>query len=374
MRISLYGYTIGTKASGAKQYAADLGGWLTRNGHKVTLVTGGRGERSAFFDGLTCDFIASHPSPEKKLAQAQFAFRSLVYFSRHRKDFDLIHSVSSFPQFIPLVLWVKKVTGLPVVHTLLAPCAPRPFFNALDGLICVSRGIQDKVRTPRATLIPPVIDLERFRTSSPLDLGHPGDLRIGTMGAPFVRKGVRHVVEAIPMVLSGYPRVHFFLAIRLPGLEFIEETKNEMEYVTRFVSEHHLQNNVTVLGDVEVPGFLKSLDLFVYAVQTTLGMIDIPPTLLESLAAGCGTVSSRAGAIEELIEDGANGLLVAAGHHGRPEAYAEKLLQLIRDRTLLEKIRRNGPPSVERFDLNQGARQVADLYQRVVLSRKGRKA
>jgi len=366
MRICLYGYTIGSMGSGARQYAADLGKWLVQQGHDVTLVTAKWGDRSASSDGLRYDFIVSHQSPSSRTVQIDFALRSLLYFRRHRKDFDLIHSLASYPGFVPLAAWVKRVTGLPVVHTLLAPCATHSSFDRLDGLICVSRGIREKILSPRATVIPPFVDLGRFRAARPDNHGRPDTIAIGTMGAPFLRKGIRQLVEAIPTVTEEFPEAHFFLAIDLPGIQFMEETKKERDAIGRFIAEHHLGGKVDIVGHVDVPRFLRSLDLFVYAVQTTLGMIDLPPTLIEALAAGCGVVTSRMGGIGELIEDHGNGLLVEDGDHGRPEAYAAKMLDLLRDRALLERVRRNGPPSVERFELGRVGRQVVEVYERVL--------
>jgi glycosyltransferase involved in cell wall biosynthesis len=366
MKICLYGYTIGTKGSGSGQYARDLGKWLEKEGHHVTIATGRWRERSATPDGLKYDFLLSYDSPMGKKVQIDFALRSVLYFRKHRSEFDLIHSLASFPQFIRLASWVKRVTGLPTVHSLLAPCEPMPFFDSLDGLICVSEGIRKRIQTKRAVFIPPFVNLEPFGSAPRYDFGAKTDVTIGTMGAPFIRKGMRHFVEAIPLVLERYPNAHFLLAIDLPGVQLVEETRKEREQIDRFIREHRLEKNVDILGHVEVARFLKSLDLFVYAVQTTMGMIDIPPTLLESLAAGCGTISSRQGAIEELIRDRHNGLLVPEGEHDRPRAYADRIIELLGDGSLLKRIRENGPPSVEKFEINRVGRQMIQFYQYVV--------
>ena len=370
MKVCLYGYTIATQGSGAGQYALDLGQWLVKEGNEVTLVTGRWGDRSSTSDRFKYEFVVSHDSPAKKSVQFNFALRSVSYFLRHRRDFDLIHSLASFPQFIHLAAWVKRITGLPMVHSLLAPCPPRSFFDSLDGFICISKGIQEQLNSPLGIYIPPFINIERFRSSPRYDLGHPGEALIGTMGAPFHRKGIRYLVEAIPLVLERYPKAHFFLAIDLPGIQFMEETRREKEYIDRFIHAHQLQEKVDFLGHVDVPQFLKSLDLFVYAVQTTMGMIDIPPTLLECLAAGCGIVTSQKGGIGELVRDGYNGLLVDQGDHDRPHAYAERILELLNNRSLLKTIRENGPRSIEEFEWDRVGRKIFQFYQTILKQRR----
>jgi hypothetical protein len=77
MKICLYGYTIATMGSGARQYAQDLGQWLIEEGHEVTIVTGKWGDRSATSDGLKYHFIVTHDSPVKKSVQIEFALQSL---------------------------------------------------------------------------------------------------------------------------------------------------------------------------------------------------------------------------------------------------------------------------------------------------------
>jgi glycosyltransferase involved in cell wall biosynthesis len=257
-----------------------------------------------------------------------------------------------------------------MVHSLLASTPPRSFFDSLEGFICISKGIRERLDSPRGIYIPPFIDVGRFRSSLRYDLGHSEDALIGTMGAPFHRKGIRYLVEAIPLVLERYPKAHFFLAIDLPGIQFMEETRREREYIDRFIEAHQLREKVDLLGHVDVPQFLRSLDLFVYAVQTTMGMIDIPPTLLECLAAGCGVVTSQKGGIGELIRDRHNGLFVGSGEHDRPQAYAERILELLNNRDLLKTIRDNGPRSIEEFDLDRVGRKIFQFYQSILEQRR----
>jgi glycosyltransferase involved in cell wall biosynthesis len=370
MRVCLYGYSIATRGNGSTQYAVDLSKWLLKNKTDVTLVTAKCGDRSAVHPALKYDFVASHSSPVSKYAQIDFALKSLLYFRKHRHEYDLIHSLSSFPEFGRLAAWIKKVCGLPVVHTLLAPSPQKRYFDALDGLIAVSRGIKEVFQSPRAVHIPPILDLGPFRSCAAYPWRESGDLLIGTMGAPFRRKGVRYVVEAIPLILKENPRVHFYLAIDLPGIQCVEETRREREYIGEFVRSHDLQDKVSFLGQVEVPRFLKSLDLFIYAVQTTMGMIDIPPTLLECLAAGCGVVTSGKDGVSELIDDGQNGLLVHSDECNRPEAYAKKILTLMQDGSLLGRIKEKGPATVEKFESERVGKEIVQFYQNVLENRR----
>jgi glycosyltransferase involved in cell wall biosynthesis len=118
-----------------------------------------------------------------------------------------------------------------------------------------------------------------------------------------------------------------------------------------------------------VPRFLNSLDVFVYAVQTTKGMIDIPPTVLECLAAGCALVTTEKGGIPEVIRHGENGLLVPADEVSEPQAYATKILELIEDQELRSSLRENARRSAEPYDVSRIAPQVLAVYEEVLNSR-----
>ena len=100
-------------------------------------------------------------------------------------------------------------------------------------------------------------------------------------------------------------------------------------------------------------------------------MIDIPPTVLECLAAGCGLITSRQGGIGEVVRDRSNGLLVPPGEQDNPRAYAVRMIELMENRNLLEEVRRNGPPSVAEFDVKKIVPQILQVYEEIVREGEG---
>jgi glycosyltransferase involved in cell wall biosynthesis len=234
----------------------------------------------------------------------------------------------------------------------------------------VSRNIGQRVGGGRAVYIPPFIDVHRFGGDERDPYGSERDFVVGTMGYPVYRKGIRHLLEAAPSVLSRHPEALFLLAIDLPAVPYLDKVRSEKEYLEGFIGREGLSGRVRILGSVDVPRYLKSLDLFVYAVQTTAGMIDIPPTVLECLAAGCGLLTTRRGAIGEVVKEGENGFFVPEGREGDPGAYADRIVELIEDRERLDRVRRNGPESVADFDAGRVIPRILDLY-RDVLDKKG---
>ena len=71
---------------------------------------------------------------------------------------------------------------------------------------------------------------------------------------------------------------------------------------------------------------------------------NLPHTVLEALAAGTPVVATAVGGVPEVVREGENGLLVAAGD---VEAIAGALARLLGDDALRERLAAGAAPSVE---------------------------
>jgi glycosyltransferase involved in cell wall biosynthesis len=115
-------------------------------------------------------------------------------------------------------------------------------------------------------------------------------------------------------------------------------------------------------GQSEVLAALRAADLFALASRVARdGDRDgLPNVLMEAASQGLATLATRAGAIEELVEDGRTGLLTPAGD---PPAFAAALRRLITDPAL-----RNGLGAAAQsriaadFDAAPGIRRLAGRF------------
>jgi glycosyltransferase involved in cell wall biosynthesis len=90
----------------------------------------------------------------------------------------------------------------------------------------------------------------------------------------------------------------------------------------------------------------------------------IPNVLVEAMAAGAPVVATNVSGIPELVEHEVNGLLVEPED---PEALADALIRLHRDRKLTRRLTDNGRVTVrQRFDGERLARELADLFRDAV--------
>jgi glycosyltransferase involved in cell wall biosynthesis len=369
MKICLYGYSLVNIGGGTAQYTRALGSELMKEGHEVTVVTRRWSQAEILTEGLAYHFITIDSHPAQASGNIRYALKSILYFLRHGDEFDLIHCISGFQSFAILAAFIKKSMRLPMVYSILSPFQDRFYLRAFDQLVCTSRNIEQKLNISNVIYIPPFISTEHFRSPSRYDFGANSDFVIGTMGYPISRKGNRFFVEAIPMILKRFPKTLFVLALDLPMISYMEDLQTEKKYIEQLIVRAQIQEKVKILGAIDVPRFLNSLDIFVYPVQTTAGMIDIPPTVLECLAAGCGLVTSRKGGIVEVVKDGYNGVLVPEGAHNNPRAYADRIIDLMEHRDLLENLRQNGPESVRGFDVKIVVPEIVKLYEGILGAR-----
>ena len=108
------------------------------------------------------------------------------------------------------------------------------------------------------------------------------------------------------------------------------------------------------------------------AVMAALDVVVLPSTspepfgrvLIEAMAAGKPVVATDAGAVQEIVEDGVHGRLVAVGDD---QALAEAVIDLLTHRRLAERIGQAGRVRVrERFDVQQYVSAVQCVYERLL--------
>jgi glycosyltransferase involved in cell wall biosynthesis len=194
------------------------------------------------------------------------------------------------------------------------------------------------VRADKITVVPPSIDLHKWkyvpRTASE---GSQKPLRVLFVGGDFARKGGD--------LLSRIARR--------------EEFQNcEFHFVTRSFSGIP-ERNVFVhpsLGINSQPliALYRMSDVFVLPTRADIS----PWVLLEAMATGVPALSTKTGAIPEIIVDGQSGYLVESDDE---EALVDRLRMLLHDPELRRRFARNARERVERhFDLKRNAGVIVE--------------
>lgn len=112
------------------------------------------------------------------------------------------------------------------------------------------------------------------------------------------------------------------------------------------------------IDPVERDRLLAESDVFVLPSHAE----GLPMSLLEAMAAGLPVITTPVGGIPDVVEHGAEGLLVAPGDRTQ---LTGSMAQYIRSEPERLAAGRRGHERVQAFDVHAYARRLADIYQRV---------
>lgn len=138
------------------------------------------------------------------------------------------------------------------------------------------------------------IDLETFDPDSVgSTIDTDGGLRVGTAASLTPRKGIEHLIEAIPRVLDTHEDVMFYVAGEAPDGH--EEYARELR---QGVAALGVEDHVRFLGWVEnMPGYLGGLDVFVLPSLNE----GIPGAIREALAMEVPVIATDVGGTSDVV-------------------------------------------------------------------------
>jgi phosphatidylinositol alpha-1,6-mannosyltransferase len=245
------------------------------------------------------------------------------------------------------------------------------YLRLADAIVTVSRFGQDTlierygVPSAKIDLITNGIDLERFQprpdnTALRSRYGLTGKRILLTVGRLSERKGMDRMIEALPIVLSRHPNVHYLIV-------------GEGEYrahLERLVAKRQLAGQVTFAG--RVPDRCL-LDHYAIADVFVMPHRQLPSgdtegfgvVFLEANACGVPVVAGVSGGAPDAVQNHVNGLTVDGDDVG---AIAQAVLQILEDDGLRDRLRQGGLARVRTADCRIKAAQFLDLCHRLVTS------
>ncbi|MBU0675957.1 MAG: glycosyltransferase [Proteobacteria bacterium] len=172
------------------------------------------------------------------------------------------------------------------------------------------------------------------------------------------KKGVRYLLEAMPMVVAQFPEVS--LVIIGKG-----ELDEELHGLTRQLS---LAEHVTFTGAIpnhELPAYYATADLFIGPSITSIGgdAEGFGLTFVEAGLSGCLVIGTRTGGIGDIIEDGSTGFLV---EQKSSEAISQAIIKGLNKVDQRKDLARRARKVLKkRFDWQVIANKYATLLDRV---------
>jgi glycosyltransferase involved in cell wall biosynthesis len=277
-----------------------------------------------------------------------------------RERVDLLHTNNNLERDAMVILG-GVLAGVPIIahERQLVACSAltRRLSRRVHTLVCISDAVLEFTRASGACprdrrRIHNALDLETVRAVRPSL--PPGPPRAGIVGRVMPRKGQKHFIEAARIVREAVPEVELYIIGRATG-----EDRAYEEECRALAAGLGLDGSIRWTGYVEEPlGLMASLDACVHAAvePEPFGRV-----VIECLALGVPVVATAVGGPVEIIEDGVSGFLVPPADPGR---IAARVIDLLRDRGLAERIRRGGRERVERaFGLEGYIREIEGVYE-----------
>jgi N-acetyl-alpha-D-glucosaminyl L-malate synthase BshA len=335
------GITCYPTYGGSGAVATELGLDLARRGHQVHFITYDspfrlRGYTERVFFHQVETRMGRYPLFD------HFPYTLALASKQHevvlREELDLLHVHYAIPHATTAYLAREMLKGersLRVITTLhgtdITLVGQESSFYAItrfsieqsNGVTAVSNYLRDETYrafgcdTCDIRVIPNFVNLQEYR---------PGDATCRGTVAPEAHKVITHVsnfreVKRVKDVVRVFARIRRAMPATLIMIGDGPE-RMDAENEARDLS---VNTDVRFLGRLDsVASLLQASDLFILPSQTeSFGL-----AALEAMACGAPVVATRAGGLQEVIDDGVNGILEPVGS---VEAMGRRAVELLRD-------------------------------------------
>lgn len=360
---------------GSGVVATELGMALARRGHQVHFITYRRPARlTHFHENVFYHEVTGEDYPLFEYPPYDTALASKMVEVVKFEDLDLFHVHYAIPH-ATVAYMAKKIlltSGryVPVVTTLhgtdITLVGANPAFkpvvefavNKSDGVTAVSNFLKEetlrkfKVNNDIRVLYN-FIDFERFRR---IDKDHfkkaiaPQGERIITHTSNF--RKVKRVDDVIKVFKKVYEKVPSKLLLIGDGPE-----RRHAEDLCRQIGLCH---EVRFLGKQDaVEELLAISDLFLIpSGNESFGL-----AALEAMACEVPVISSNAGGLPEVVQDGVTGFI---NEIGDVDGMAANAISILSDDAVLQRFRKNALARAKEFDIKKILSQYEEYYEEVI--------
>jgi len=215
-----------------------------------------------------------------------------------------------------------------------------------------------KVFNKPVSIIPMGVDLDKFRKSASSirkKYSKPIILFVGRLAE---KKGVHHLISAMPSVVASFPTAKLLIIGSGPEKNSLVSLANRLQ----------LQKNISFLDSIpnsELPKYYSSADVFVLpSIVARSGDTEgLGVVLLEALASGLPAIASDVGGIPDVIINKKTGLLVA---QKSTVSLATAILNLLNNKKLQKTLIKNGKRHINNnFSWKVVSKKFSDVYERV---------
>jgi glycosyltransferase involved in cell wall biosynthesis len=389
--IQHYGWEFG----GGESYSSDLKKELAKSGHEVKILSSSNNPNVRHFSDY--EFKVMNNRMLKPFSNL-FNFRSYSKLKKVLKEFtpDIVHIQSIDEEVTPSILCC--LNDLPKILTLHGPYLQKPlgfnvkrheknsceiiyanqcarcmglpnyihaivklfvwglFLPKIDLFITPSNYFKSlhKNIISNIKVLPNGIKLKNFNKM----VNFNNILYIGRLDR---RKGVSYLIDAVPIILSQIPNI---------SLKIIGDGP-EWEYLNKKVRNLGLNKEILFLGKIEHKEVWKHISKAKIIIMPSICPESFGLVGIEAMSVSRPVIASRVGGIPEWLDDDKTGFLVDPGNVNQ---IAEKVIQLLSDRNLLEQMGKNAYKKAEQLSIEKHAHEIEKIYMELIEKYKTKEA
>ncbi len=350
------------KVGGVETGTVDLAKYLIEHGHRAVVVSNG-GPLVAELEKLGVNHYVL-PVHQKDIFTMRSCIKKLEKIIV-AEGVDIVHARSRVPAWI--AFFACRRTSAEFLTTCHGYYGSHLFSQVMGWAkrvivpsTVIGQHMVEHFKVPKENirLIPRSVDVERF--SVPREtLEGQSSFTIAIVGRLTPLKGHTFFLQAMAKVVRFMPFVKIWVIGDAPDNK--ESYRQELELLVKHLG---LVDHVEFLGNRrDIPELLARTDVVVLSTvtQEAFGRV-----ILEAQCAGAAVVATRVGGVVEIIDDGETGLLVPPRD---PDAIAQQVLRLLKDRKLAQSLVSNAQQKIqEQFTLERMASQTIRVYEELLTS------
>ncbi|MFH1563254.1 MAG: glycosyltransferase family 4 protein [Nitrospirota bacterium] len=167
----------------------------------------------------------------------------------------------------------------------------------------------------------------------------------------FKRKGLKYLIEALPLVTNDKVKI---LVVGSGNERNFVELAKRLEIKERVIFAGH---------SPKVEKYFACADIFCFpTLDEPFGLV-----IIEALACGLPTITSKIAGAAELMQDGKDGLLL--DDPTSPEEIATKINLLVNNKELREKMSKEAQNTASKYSWQEIAKRTLEVYKEIVKSK-----
>lgn len=360
------------EAGGAEVYLQEIFERIVAYGHRVTLICAGHGTAASKEEIRGIRVLRYGNQATINVTAALAALR----LARREPVDVFVESLCKLPFLMPAF---TKIPVLPVVlhlfgHTVFYQLNPAlasyvwlseklipPIYRGLPFVALsesTARDLQQRgVQASRMEIVPPGLDLARYQAGGAGRAGEPLIVYVGRLKR---YKGLDTVLRAVATVRQTIPGVRLAVIGKGDDRRRLEKLAHRLGIANAVTFEGFVTQEAKV-------GWLRRARLVVYPSPREGWGI----STIEAAACGTPVLASDAEGLRDAVQDGQTGFLVP---HRNAAAWAGRIIQLLTDAPLQERMAAASVKWAQTFDWDVQARRMRSILEDVAAAGERRAA